>query len=133
MRSKDRKSGGPRRLRIEGYELSCPVCDVLTPPRQLAGVSLNECGKCRGLWVFGESFDVCPNHGTWLDADELEQVAGFILSGGSTSPLLEVEPRRIADSRDAVANPLFAAEIGPPRSERGLVTSLVDVLTTLFT
>ena len=37
----------------------------------------------------GVILDVCGAHGTWLDADELEQIAGFILSGGTTSPLLQ--------------------------------------------
>ena len=30
----------------------------------------------------GVIIDCCHTHGTWLDADELEQIAGFILSGG---------------------------------------------------
>ena len=39
----------------------------------------------------GVILDECRAHGTWLDADELEQVAGFILSGAHTSPMLEAE------------------------------------------
>ena len=31
----------------------------------------------------GVILDVCREHGTWLDADELEQITGFILSGGT--------------------------------------------------
>jgi Zn-finger nucleic acid-binding protein len=30
----------------------------------------------------GVILDACHEHGTWLDADELEQLAGFVLSGG---------------------------------------------------
>ena len=30
----------------------------------------------------GIILDRCHEHGTWLDADELEALAGFILSGG---------------------------------------------------
>ena len=30
----------------------------------------------------GVIIDRCGEHGTWLEADELEQIAGFILSGG---------------------------------------------------
>jgi Zn-finger nucleic acid-binding protein len=29
----------------------------------------------------GVILDVCRDHGTWLDSDELERVVGFILSG----------------------------------------------------
>ena len=33
----------------------------------------------------GVILDRCHEHGTWLNADELEQIAGFILSGGTPS------------------------------------------------
>ena len=132
-----------------GRELACPACQTGMPPSQVAGIALNECPGCHGLWVPGEHFDAlvaraaqasrerpaaaepprlkganplsqdlryrrcpecqqfmlrtnyrrssgvildrCTAHGTWLDADELEQVAGFILSGGHASPVLEAE------------------------------------------
>jgi Zn-finger nucleic acid-binding protein len=31
----------------------------------------------------GIIIDTCSQHGVWLDADELEQIAGFILSGAA--------------------------------------------------
>jgi len=31
----------------------------------------------------GVIVDICSEHGVWLDADELEQIAGFILSGAA--------------------------------------------------
>jgi Zn-finger nucleic acid-binding protein len=31
----------------------------------------------------GVILDTCSEHGVWLDADELEQIAGFILSGAA--------------------------------------------------
>ena len=49
----------------------------------------------------GVILDECRAHGTWLDADELEQVAGFILAGGHTSPMLEAEHQ--AAEREAAA------------------------------
>jgi len=139
----------PEPLRVDGYELPCPVCSTLMPPRQVGGAGVNECLSCHGLWTPGESFDAlvaraiearenanpaelqvlkprvtganpagqqvlyrkcpecdgymqrrnfrkksgviidsCPSHGIWLDADELEQIAGFILSGGDGSSAL---------------------------------------------
>jgi Zn-finger nucleic acid-binding protein len=157
----------PQKVEIEGVELPCPACGVLMPSRQVAGVGLNECSTCNGLWVPEESFDglvkraigaarsgagaesvdvaprvtgsnpaaqavryrkcpvceafmqrrnfrkssgvildVCAEHGTWLDADELEQIAGFILSGGTTARCLEVEP--IANPAERKANAAFA-------------------------
>ncbi len=143
----------PEAVKVEGFELPCPACEVLMPPHQVGGVGLNECRQCNGLWVPREGFDVllsravearrnagpeellrleprvtgsnpasqrvqyrrcpecnthmqrrnfqkssgviidcCKQHGTWLDADELEQIAGFILSGGTPSPTLTEVP-----------------------------------------
>ena len=140
----------PEEVRLDGYELPCPVCDLLMPPHQVSGLGLNECTTCHGLWVPGDAFealvararqareatgsdapqparvtggnparqqvayrkcpecqafmqrrnyrkssgiiiDVCNTHGTWLDPDELEQIAGFLSTGGETSPTLQAE------------------------------------------
>jgi Zn-finger nucleic acid-binding protein len=149
----------PQPLPSEGRELPCPACDTRMPPSQVAGIAVNECPGCHGLWVSGDHFDAlvkraaqrsrertptadaprhsrgnpiehsvqyrrCPEcdqfmlrinykrssgvildecraHGTWLDADELEQVAGFILAGSRTSPMLEAE--HAAAEREAAA------------------------------
>jgi Zn-finger nucleic acid-binding protein len=151
----------PEPVVVAGHELPCPDCAALMPANEVAGVSLNECGKCRGLWVPGDHFDallsraaearrsgacqeaaprvtganptrqavryrkcpecdafmhrrnyqkssgviidVCKTHGTWLEADELEQIAGFILSGGKTSPMLVEEERQVASQAAALA------------------------------
>jgi Zn-finger nucleic acid-binding protein len=47
----------------------CPVCD--------AHMQRSNFQKRSGVII-----DRCHEHGTWLDADELEQIAGFILEGG---------------------------------------------------
>jgi Zn-finger nucleic acid-binding protein len=147
----------PEEIRVDGYELPCPVCSTLMPARQVGGVSLNECRGCHGIWAPAESFDTlvaraidarenasaaelqllkprvtganpasqqvqyrkcpecdgfmqrrnfrkksgviidcCNTHGIWLDADELEQIAGFILSGGSDDTSLR-QPTRASE------------------------------------
>jgi Zn-finger nucleic acid-binding protein len=149
----------PQPLPSDGRELPCPACDTRMPPSQVAGIAVNECPGCHGLWVSGDHFDAlvrraaqlreerapsadaprvqrgrpvdrevryrrCPEcdqfmlrtnykrssgvildecraHGTWLDADELEQVAGFILAGARTSSMLEAE--HVAAEREAAA------------------------------
>jgi Zn-finger nucleic acid-binding protein len=158
----------PERVRVEGHELPCPACGALMPASQVAGIGLNECRGCNGLWVPGENFDVlvsraaearragagggeapaqrprvkganpaeqrvqyrkcpecdafmhrrnyrkssgviidaCRDHGTWLDADELERIAGFILSGGRAAPTLQAEHDR--SSAEAAAAAAFA-------------------------
>lgn len=52
-------------------------------------VKYRRCPQCTQLMArknfrrtSGVVVDQCPSHGTWLDANELEQIAGFILSGG---------------------------------------------------
>ncbi len=154
----------PEAVRPEGFEIPCPVCDALMPAQSVAGIPVNECTTCRGLWVAGDHFDrlvtraiearkqrdpatgpqaaprtkganpatqrveyrrcpscgaqmlrrnfrkssgvildVCSEHGTWLDADELEQITGFILSGGAPSPVLADPPPRARGEARALA------------------------------
>ena len=187
----------PERVQIEGYELPCPACGVLMPPRQIAGIGLNECTRCNGLWVPDESFDllvsraiqarrstdparlqapaprvkgsnpatqtlqyrncpvcdaymlrrnfrrssgviidVCHSHGTWLDPDELEQIAGFILSGGQTARILDSDsPATKAERSAATAFARLRAENGKvtPDANDSAVGSLLGILTRLLT
>ncbi len=134
----------PEPVQVEGFELPCPVCGCLMPPRSVGGIGINECGSCNGIWASGSRLDQlisraieaqcsesgaprrtyeprvkganpmaqrvayrkcpecdafmqrrnfrkasgviidrCHKHGTWLDADELEQITGFVASGGN--------------------------------------------------
>ena len=189
-----------------GRELGCPACETRMPPSQVAGIALNECPGCHGLWVPGDQFDAlvrraarareersaaaepprvakanpftqsmeyrrCPEcsafmlrnnyrrssgiildecraHGTWLDADELEQVAGFILEGSRGAAKAEAEAERwrhaaasasrSARTADLTATTrgsraLAAAPLGQPgRSRSRLGFSLVDFITELI-
>jgi Zn-finger nucleic acid-binding protein len=180
----------PEPVPVAGHELPCPCCGVPMPSRSVAGVGVNECRECHGLWAPGEGFDslvdraievrrradpaalqalrprvrganpaaqrveyrrcpecegfmlrrnfrkssgvivdVCSSHGSWLDADELERIAGFILSGGETSPLLRDAPAPRTDPRAAAA---LARALEGGRREGGL-TGLFDVLSALLT
>lgn len=154
----------PEPIPSNAVELGCPVCDALMPAQSVAGIAVNECTSCGGLWVPGEHFDrlvtraieqrkqrdpsaalatpprvkganpaaqrveyrrcpvcaaqmlrrnfrkssgvildVCAEHGSWLDADELEQITGFILSGGAPSPVFsESPPKSRAEARATV-------------------------------
>jgi Zn-finger nucleic acid-binding protein len=187
----------PEPLPVEGRECPCPDCGALMPPTQVAGVALNECRGCRGLWVPGDHFDLlvtraadqraksegaapdprvrganpirqsvryrkcpecdafmhrrnyrkssgvivdeCREHGTWLDPDELEQIAGFILSGGETSKTFADEDRKCTEAAAAAARARtrLSQHMGPGigsthRSEIDLVDGLVGVLSKIF-
>jgi len=70
----------------------CPVCEALMHRanfRKRSGVIVDECRA----------------HGTWLDADELEQIAGFILTGG----LAEVQAHADAEQRAELRRQAAAA------------------------
>ncbi len=107
----------------------CPECDqfmLRVNYRRSSGVILDECG----------------GHGTWLDADELEQVAGFILSGRATSPMLEPERDKLnaqaaaamARARASAISDRSAGGFGTPSgggfgSGGSLLRMLFDLLT----
>jgi len=58
----------------------CPACQGFMQRRNYR--------KCSGIIL-----DRCRAHGTWLDADELEEIAGFILTHGGVPPEPRLEPR----------------------------------------
>ncbi len=98
----------------------CPVCDGFMQRRNFRRSS-------------GVIIDCCSSHGTWLDADELEQIAGFVLSGGKTSPQLRQASRPRLDPRSEAefARMRVAQEIR--RSRRDPIgTSIVDVFAGLL-
>ena len=101
----------------------CPECDAFmlrTNYRKSSGVILDE----------------CRTHGTWLDPDELEQIAGFILSGGKTSKMLSEEhesANREASSayvraRTQLESRRIADAYTTRRRSGGLLDLLVDIL-----
>jgi Zn-finger nucleic acid-binding protein len=112
----------PARQRVQ-YR-SCPECNAHMHRRNYRRSS-------------GVIIDVCHQHGTWLDADELEQIAGFILSGGRTSTLLEIEPEAerakraaaAAFARARAAQQRESIRRDRPRTAGGLVELLLDVFT----
>ena len=58
--------GNPASGRVEYRR--CPTCDAMMARRNFRKRS-------------GVIIDQCHEHGTWLDANELERIAGFVLSG----------------------------------------------------
>jgi Zn-finger nucleic acid-binding protein len=69
---------------------SCPECDGYMQRRNYRKKS-------------GVIIDSCPSHGIWLDADELEQIAGFILSGSAGSPVQPETAEQRRHRADAAA------------------------------
>jgi len=190
----------PEAIQVAGEELPCPECERLMPPTAIAGVSVNECGKCHGLWVTGNAFDLlvnraiearknnhalqlgevkprvtgsnpahqqvqyrrcpccegfmhrrnyrkrsgiiidqCADHGTWLDADELEQIAGFVLTGGlADQPSQSAEVQSDAEKRAAMAFERYTTGesvwVGEKHvnRERGILGFLTDALETIL-
>jgi Zn-finger nucleic acid-binding protein len=82
-----RVRGGVPNKRAVSYR-RCPTCQAFMQRRNFKRSS-------------GVILDVCHKHGTWLDADEIEQIAGFILSGAAPSTALEDEHKRAAEEARA--------------------------------
>jgi Zn-finger nucleic acid-binding protein len=129
-----------RKQRATGSELpAAPRVKGANPAAQR--VAYRRCPVC-GEQMLRRNFrkssgvilDVCSEHGSWLDADELEQITGFILSGGAPSPVLADPPPRPRGEARALAE--FARirarherhrEIGP-QDLAGGVLKLIKLL-----
>ena len=104
-------------------------------------VKYRKCPECMGYMQrrnyrksSGVIIDVCHQHGTWLDADELEQIAGFVLSGGTTSQTLIEEEHKVAREaarlrREALRSE-YAMRVGGARRDAGssILGLFIDLL-----
>jgi Zn-finger nucleic acid-binding protein len=87
--------------------------------------------------------DQCHVHGTWLDAHELERIAGFVLSGraGRAERMLAAEQaeRERNEARQATQRMVLGTEyekpssMFAPRTERSTVATVLDLLQNLLT
>jgi Zn-finger nucleic acid-binding protein len=133
---------------IESRKQKGPEAALVAPPRVKGAnpvtqrVEYRRCPIC-GVQMLRKNFrkssgvilDVCTEHGTWLDANELEQITGFILSGGAPSPVLADPPERPRNEARALAE--FARiraryetphEVGPADFAGGLVKLIQRLL-----
>jgi len=110
-------------------------------------VQYRKCPACDGFMQranfqkrSGVIIDRCHNHGTWLDADELEAIAGFILEGGMDAHQYMEQQRTRAQRREQDQAALERAQRGesiaidvPDRRGTGAGRFFVDVLIELLT
>jgi Zn-finger nucleic acid-binding protein len=106
----------------------CPVCSQLMNRMNFA--------RCSGVIV-----DICKQHGTWFDRDELSRIVEFISGGGLEASRtrekeeLKVERRRLSEAQAASASGVsgfFTERSDEQRlsgiaSTRGLLKFLLDV------
>ncbi|MCA9504445.1 MAG: zf-TFIIB domain-containing protein [Spirochaetaceae bacterium] len=111
----------------------CPVCEALMTRRNYQKRS-------------GVIIDRCTTHGTWLDAHELERIAGFVLSGRAEQAARAEAVQRAEAERDAARRALHASTSGSlplathrestsifvSRGEPGVVETVFDLLTWLL-
>jgi Zn-finger nucleic acid-binding protein len=104
-------------------------------------VQYRKCPECQAFMLrrnfrksSGVIIDACHEHGTWLDADELEQIAGFILGGGTPSPTLAEHASRGKERRASAEFAHIRYTVGARRdpSEGSIAGSLLDALTRLL-
>lgn len=84
--------GNPTAERVEYRR--CPICSQLMLRKNYRHRS-------------GVVIDQCREHGTWLDADELEQIAGFVRSGGLEKAIASEVEIGLAASKKSKATPDF--------------------------
>jgi Zn-finger nucleic acid-binding protein len=135
---------------IEARKNASPE-DLLTLKPRVTGanpaaqkVQYRKCPECQRFMQrrnfrksSGVIIDRCHEHGAWLDADELEQIAGFILSGGQASATLSKPPasqqERRASAEFARIQARHTTERRPDPLDGTVVGSLLDTLVRLLT
>ena len=104
------KGANPAAQRVEYRR--CPCCDAQMLRRNFRKSS-------------GVILDVCVEHGSWLDADELERIIGFILAGGTQSPVFaERTPATRADARATAEFARLRQQFEPQRQRENAPLSL---------
>ena len=104
----------------------CPICDEFRARRNFR--------KRSGVIV-----DRCRAHGTWLDAHELERIAGFVLSGRSARAGRMASPPRASErgrgTRGAVpvasssrSHPVYAASAADRSGTKSALDWLISLL-----
>ena len=89
--------GNPAERRVEYRR--CPNCDSMMGRRNFRKRS-------------GVIIDRCHEHGTWLDANELERIAGFVLSGRAESAARIEAVEREAAGREQARSASRRAQLG---------------------
>ncbi len=108
----------------------CPVCDALMIRRNFQ--------KRSGVIV-----DRCHEHGSWLDAHELERIAGFVLSGRAERASAIEEKERAAREKSAAREASLRARysyvgsrsdhsVFRSRQKFSAVETIFDLLTGIF-
>ncbi len=104
---------GPGTLETQIRYIPCPVCSKLMNRVNFA--------HCSNVVV-----DVCSQHGTWFDRDELRRIVEFIRAGGIEKArqreLAELEEQRRALKSEQIATPWDAKE--PRESASSLLRDL---------
>jgi Zn-finger nucleic acid-binding protein len=125
--------GNPASTKVEYRR--CPECSALMRRRNFKKRS-------------GVIIDQCHTHGTWLDAHELERIAGFVLSGRAEQADRAVEREKADQEREAarsaslrmsMSKSMAAAEQGKSssifssRKQTGAVGTIFDLLQSFLT
>lgn len=112
------KGANPTAQRVQYRK--CPVCEAFMLRRNFR--------KTSGIII-----DRCHEHGTWLDADELEEIAGFLLSGGRPGAEAAMKQQAEHDAKQRAALGAFGSE-GTYRIEQEVSggTTGVNLLNLLY-
>ena len=118
-----------------GSPLAAPSLGVATPGQTVQYIPCPACAQLMNRMNFarhsGVIVDVCKQHGTWFDRDELRQIVAFIADGGLDAARdkeraqLALEKQRLKErERAAPALPLG----DEPRDYGGVLAAASDLL-----
>jgi Zn-finger nucleic acid-binding protein len=107
-----------KKLSTEGY-IRCPMCNTI--------MNRQNFGRYSGVVI-----DICREHGTWFDADELNRIMTFIADGGlqkaalKEKQALENEVRRLK-SQQSMGGGIFTSEPEPGYNKNIAASPLVVI------
>ena len=113
----------PKRLEQSIAYLPCPVCGDLMNRVNFA--------HCSGVVV-----DVCRQHGTWFDKDELRQIVEFIRAGGMEKSRQQQIDQLAKEKEDLqmaqIATPILTKEVQPMGDSPYMLDLIVDVVSSIW-
>jgi Zn-finger nucleic acid-binding protein len=111
----------PATLETNFHYIPCPVCQTLMNRINFA--------RCSGVII-----DVCKDHGTWFDKDELRRIVDFIRAGGlekaraRENAALEAEHERLLNAPNAgIPSGLQGADDWETRTTSSPGSAIIDI------
>lgn len=133
-------AGEPAAPRVEGGNPTASKVEYRRCPECSALMGRKNFRKRSGVII-----DLCHQHGTWLDAHELEQIAGYVLSGRAANAeqalAAEAADRERNEAREAARRMILGSDhqsdpspfFSTSRRDRSAISTILDLMQMIFT